>query len=114
MPPQEKAPRPNEHHDDGLHSAGSYAGETHGDAERDHMVRSTSVYNTLMKHPVVATGVAVAVGAAVIGVLRFLNQPQPTTGQKVKTYATDAIAHATKTARQVAKNLQHKNRGFFN
>jgi hypothetical protein len=113
MPPQEQTQRPNKHEADALHQAGQHAGREHGDFDRDHMVRSHSLYNTLARHPIVTTGVAVAVGAAVIGLLRFMNE-RPTTSQRVQRRASDAIDSATKAARSVAKSLHHKNRGFFN
>ena len=114
MPPQEQTNRPATHDGDGLHAAGPHAGQAHGDFDKDHMVRTHSVYNALMRNPAVTAGVAVAVGAAVIGLLRFMSQPAPTRSQKAAKFASAAFTGAANAAKKVVTDSLHKNRGFFN
>lgn len=112
MPQQQKRNMPPQNPQGGLHQPNE-GGSGYGDLDGERIIRNISVYGSLVRHPVVATGLALAVGAGVYALMKNLSH-QSTFTEKATEYAKESLTRAKKAVKKATSNGIHKSRGFFN
>ncbi|HEX8322831.1 MAG TPA: SDR family oxidoreductase [Tepidisphaeraceae bacterium] len=102
MPGQQLKNEPADHSNEGLHeSTGGHA--ERGGISNDRMVRETSLYNLMSRHPYAVTIATAAAGAAVAYLLLKPDAPEPTAADRLKAAVRDRTSGPLSQARAAVR-----------